>query len=146
MNCPKCGSPLVSARRAAFETLRCNQCEGQWIDRVTVAAILDSTGSPFAAAGFESALFSLEGHQSEHPCPSCEETSLFTASVERVEIDVCCGCGGVFFDAGEISAIKHSQRMNAIESGVAAGGEAAGAVLIELAVQGLAAIGTALLG
>lgn len=137
MLCPKCNESMVLETIKGFEVEQCPQCNGHWLDRVTVAAILDQTGSPFTTAAFDSSLLKLAAGDSGLTCPHCKEASLALADLEDVEVEICTTCSGIFFDAGEVRSIREagvacSRRIYGRQAVEAAGEAAPGLILEEL--------------
>lgn len=56
-------------------------------------------------------------------CPKCRE-SMEAVEADGVEIDRCTGCGGIWFDAGELDWLAQSEIAEAIDVGEPAEGEA----------------------
>ena len=95
MRCPRDGSDLRPFTLDGITTDSCSQCHGVWLDaselsRVTSDKELEALAHAGAAPG-GSAL----------TCPRCAAT-LHAAHVERVEVDPCPKCKGVWLDAGEL--------------------------------------------
>ncbi|MDY7095183.1 MAG: zf-TFIIB domain-containing protein [Acidobacteriota bacterium] len=106
MLCPKCNENMVLETIKGFEVEQCPQCKGHWLDRVTVSGILDQTGSPFAAAAFETSLSQLARRDTDLACPHCEEGHLACAELQGVGVEICATCLGIFFDLGEVGAVR----------------------------------------
>jgi len=49
-------------------------------------------------------------------CPKCQE-EMEPLRVDRAEIDRCTGCGGIWFDAGELDWLAQSEVAEAVDTG-----------------------------
>ncbi|MEP6924840.1 MAG: zf-TFIIB domain-containing protein [Pyrinomonadaceae bacterium] len=47
-------------------------------------------------------------HPEDYDCPKCDG-KLQTGNFEKVQVDICDKCGGMWFDAGEIQHIVHKE-------------------------------------
>lgn len=93
MNCPKCGAPLDPNSDIVPGTVVhvCSGCYGSFYRKAELAVPLD--------------LYAPK--PSKISCPDCGK-GMETGSVYegRIELDRCKACGGVWFDAGEVDALR----------------------------------------
>jgi Zn-finger nucleic acid-binding protein len=84
---------------------RCNQCQGHFFDQGEMFATLGKHADPSYWDRPETGGVSLPGGV---PCPRCTAETLLQDVAfggERVEIDRCGSCGGIFLDGGEATKI-----------------------------------------
>lgn len=117
MKCPRCGRELTQIRLGRAEVDACQGgCGGIWFD----AFELEKLDEPDESAGHLlddmrvdiSALdgIDLDGRVN---CPRCEGVTLMRQSYphdQRIMIDKCGVCGGVWLDFGELFEIRRSNR------------------------------------
>jgi Zn-finger nucleic acid-binding protein len=103
MQCPKCGSGLVTFGDGTVNAARCSGCGGMWLDasgttdreRLRAIAKVDSgderTGRQYDA-------------MRDIECPRCavKMLTLADATQPHIGFESCPECGGSFFDAGEL--------------------------------------------
>ncbi|MCO6042334.1 zf-TFIIB domain-containing protein [Aeoliella sp. ICT_H6.2] len=116
MKCPRDGAELTTVRIGDVEIDKCHHCDGLWFDQGELDRVrkLDRTeveerleqqyGSPEVAAG------EVKGYMR---CPRCSEGRLqeFTYTYgNRVRIDRCNECLGMWVDDKELDAILGEQK------------------------------------
>jgi len=89
----------------AFPIVRCAECRGSWLDLEEIKCRLPNPSSLWQA-------LSKEGTTTDFSCPACRNRPLSAAKYGDNEIDWCPTCKGVFFDAGEIAAIRITMQQN----------------------------------
>lgn len=108
--CPRCNThmqemPYVPEARLLID--RCPSCEGVWLDGGELPMLarvpdgVDSTKVRLARAIWE--MRQQAGLTTPLSCPKCEKGGSMYAmnTSEKVTVDFCGGCGGVWFEKGE---------------------------------------------
>jgi len=118
MNCPACGKALseMAVGTLAVDVCR-GGCGGIWFDQLELQKVDDQ-----AEAAGES-LMDIERGESlridaraRRRCPRCPDivmTRHFYGPKQRVEVDECAKCGGIWLDAGELAAIRSEYKTEA---------------------------------
>ena len=100
--CPKCGDALRRPKKTDVALHRCAGCAGAWLGAVSLeSAVGDLSRLDEAVAEL--------GEPTALRCPSCRHATLAKLVFRGCEIDVCKACRGVFFDAGELSAVRRAK-------------------------------------
>ena len=109
MECPACGTAMVSENFGVNVDVCENGCKGIWFDQGELR-MLDENDEGLGAA-LEAALRnprSNDGQRGQLICPVCA-IPMHTHRFERdqeVNVDECYSCGGFFLDSGELTAIR----------------------------------------
>ena len=119
MNCPRCKKTLetkiIKERQHEVEVDTCPDCQGIWFDKDELS-VLENVSEPVVmewrkipnAYDQLTALF----------CPSCAENGLMKKAEhprdEKVIMDYCVNCGGIWLDGGELEAIQKESWLSAI--------------------------------
>lgn len=105
MNCPHCQTPTLRSTATEQGTLvdACSRCHGLWLDR---GVIYDFCAQPqqleqTLEAGLRSP------RPSDRSCPRCD-CPLETGTLHGTSVERCGGCGGLWFDAGEVTQVLRS--------------------------------------
>ena len=88
---------------SGVEAHRCPGCEGTWLSH---NALVDADIEPEHRTLIDSLLQDASensGRPTQRKCPACPETQLEAIFSQRLEIDRCPSCNGLFFDKGELS-------------------------------------------
>jgi len=125
MNCPACQNMLQEITVSDVKVDVCKGgCGGIWFDNFE----LKKFDEPHESAGEE--LLDIErdpnimvDHKKRLKCPKCDDVVMmrhFFSVKKEVEVDECPGCGGFWFDAGELGKIRglydtEQERHNAVE-------------------------------
>jgi Zn-finger nucleic acid-binding protein len=108
MHCPKCEAAFETFLFEGLELDRCSGCQGIWFDADEQQRLMESeraasvdTGSPRTGRKYNA----VEGVR----CPVCDVPMNRVTDSEQthIEYETCSGCGGSFFDAGEIADLAH---------------------------------------
>jgi len=126
MNCPACGRVLAEITVSGLAVDVCRGgCGGIWFDQLELAKVDDQEET----AGAE--LLDIQRDPSakvdakaRRHCPKCREITMlrhFYGPKQKVEVDECGKCGGIWLDAGELAAIRseyknHDERHQAAHS------------------------------
>jgi Zn-finger nucleic acid-binding protein len=111
MKCPACKKTLTEATADSIVVDVCKHgCGGIWFDCHELRKVDNATES----AG--EALLEVEhdasisvDHEAKKNCPRCEDQPLirhFASTQQKVAVDECYTCGGVWLDAGELGRIR----------------------------------------
>ena len=103
MNCSECNLYMDLVTLNTFDVNWCYSCNGVWIGEKTLYEILSKTEPPKTYLLNE--LAKSEGNISERDCPNCKKTKMLYKLLDRVEIDYCNECKGIYFDKGELEQI-----------------------------------------
>ncbi len=101
MRCPACRAELVVVEREGVELDWCPLCRGLWLDAGELEALAATLGTPFPA---------LEGEKraGRRACPRCGKPmdALHLSGTTPLILDRCSDNHGLWFDAGELSALS----------------------------------------
>jgi Zn-finger nucleic acid-binding protein len=111
VDCPRCQKPLASAAERAgdvpVETLRCPECTGHWVSRQTLRALEEVVEVRLVE------WHRLPGVETQGRtlfCPRCPGhkpmDKVVSPRAQKVVMDVCPTCDGVWLDYGEWEAIS----------------------------------------
>lgn len=99
--CPKCKSYMFPGRKKGVQIDCCSNCHGVWLDQGELATIAQTAKDiPDAEP--------MSKTQTNFPCPRCGSNlseQPYPAN-ERLMIDSCTGCSGVYLDKGELEKIQ----------------------------------------
>ena len=105
LTCPRCNVAMEEFLQAGTFLDRCNQCSGIFFDQGEMFATLGTHADPSYWDRPETGGAALPGGVK---CPRCTAATLLQDVAfggERVEIDRCGSCGGIFLDGGEATKI-----------------------------------------
>ena|SRR5687767_10561480 len=119
MDCPRCIEPLspsrVEAANAVVDALECKKCTGHWLeggDLPRVEQVVDVELIEWRK------LPGIETQGRILFCPRCGQGAAMDKVVshrdQRVVMDVCHKCHGVWLDYGELEAIQHKGLFSAL--------------------------------
>jgi Zn-finger nucleic acid-binding protein len=112
MLCPHDQSVLQTPAEEATSASFCEICHGLWFSREQLAQLL-RTGQVSRNLPRQKVLTQ---RSSQRFCPSCANIELSSKLVDKVEIDVCPCCRGIWLDAGELDLIitryRRKQELN----------------------------------
>ncbi len=124
MQCPKCHGRLEDRTYGRRITVkRCEDCQGLWCKRETLATMKTEWMSEALDIG-EASTGRRFNEIRDVPCPECGET-LTRVPDERqrhIWLDACPSCDGVWFDAGEFTDWKHETLMDVLRDMLASRG------------------------
>lgn len=120
MNCPKCVGRLEERKVGQNDSItidRCFACGGLWFDknelfRVIKKNIVDTVESELESEKIsdEELLIELDLNKAEIICPRCQGNKkmvkMQSPRNNRVTIDYCESCQGIWLDAGEYNAMS----------------------------------------
>jgi Zn-finger nucleic acid-binding protein len=103
ISCPKCRGPLEAHKVTEQTTVdACPQCYGVWYDKGELAVPLKL--ETLAASGLG--------------CPRCgQQLQVGQSKGGELVLDQCPGCGGVWFDVGEIQTLRRLAGVEQVASG-----------------------------
>lgn len=133
-DCPVDGVALSEMQYLGIGARSCGRCHGCWLtDEGVRAAFARIPGGGERQDRFYERVVR-EGRATERACGRCAEAML-AIQHRGVEIDVCRGCGGIWFDGGELKRFLADGGRKSLSAGAMAG--AAG--VAALGAAGLAA-------
>lgn len=111
MNCPACKNALSKKTISDLDVDVCRGgCGGIWFDNFELTKVDEKHES------MGEALLDIErddkvsvDHDKRRNCPRCDDLVMmrYHFSIQRqIEVDECPGCAGVWFDAGELAAVR----------------------------------------
>jgi hypothetical protein len=116
MNCPRHGTPLEPRTYASLvDGLGCPGCKGLWLDFETLETMQETMAGDFAEELRqlpEAVLVEIELARNERMpvlmCPSCsgQMDRRDHRDCERVRVDVCPRCRGLWLGGGELAALE----------------------------------------
>ena len=118
MNCPACNTdtlaPVIDPA-TELEVDSCRQCEGIWFDAHELARFLESASLKKTFHWDErqrkgEASFTI--NTTARRCPRCAE-NMEERLFGGVTLDRCVGCGGLWFDGGELQVVVTRYRSGA---------------------------------
>lgn len=108
--CPACATKTAVARLGDVTGFSCPHCGGHCIRALQLAKFFERNAKPRRFAE----LVAVARTRSESPrnlsCPDCGAGRYRAVSNGLVEIDVCAGCGGAYFDRGEAALFLRQSR------------------------------------
>lgn len=117
MKCPKCNLALTLNDVEGHIGFTCAECEGVWLPSNYLRSL-----KHLYEFNEESFRLSLEKHRAEtsskRVCPSCTQT-LELSTTNKIELDWCNLCGGVWFDRQELTrlvTLKSDQTLHTLSS------------------------------
>jgi Zn-finger nucleic acid-binding protein len=111
LSCPRDAIPLTHLRVGGIDTDVCEHCGGLWLDRLELLRFepADSAFGDALVAHLSQFPPTLLDHSRRLSCPRHPSTVMmrraFSPTVP-VQIDECPQCGGLWFDADELAAIR----------------------------------------
>jgi Zn-finger nucleic acid-binding protein len=119
VNCPECTQPLNAVKVDQVELGACRTCGGLWFSQAqfrkvaaeeTVRAVADAShGKLGRCRGCHERLTASQScpkcQRKVPACPDCGRAPLALGNVRGVNVDVCPGCSGVWFDPGELQLV-----------------------------------------
>lgn len=118
--CPHSGTTLGIRDAEGHVGHCCDDCRGIWLPRRFIETI--GLERNFSAKRFAGLLAEQAGATTDLACPEgCGK--LRQARVKGIELDWCPGCGGVWFDRGEVARLlaQYPPRQAAKDDGLDAG-------------------------
>jgi Zn-finger nucleic acid-binding protein len=109
--CPRHDRPMRRFGVAGIEVDRCGICGGIWLDAGELEALVRSDRDTRAAARLLDRADGAEEESDHAPVCPRDGTPLApmrSAVAPHVECDACTACGGVYLDAGELSAMTET--------------------------------------
>jgi len=102
MNCPRCSSELIIVEAEGVELDWCSECGGVWFDEGEVEALLGRR-QPI------SELFTAPeaGQDPSCRCPRCSK-KLLKVGLKQTVLDQCPAGHGLWFDRGELAALREA--------------------------------------
>ena len=89
--CPSCDDALTATIHEGVSLNLCNDCGGTWATAADLEALM---GGPVGIAKSRGT--------TTHRCASCMTTMKKARLDDRVEVELCLACGGVFFSPGAL--------------------------------------------
>jgi Zn-finger nucleic acid-binding protein len=104
--CPDCKEPLVVFELEGVEIDHCLACGGTWLDpgELELLAELEGLQSSEIVKALDAAV---SGKKSRRRCPRCR-FKLRAVTLNRIELDRCPRCHGLWMDRGEIREVISS--------------------------------------
>ena len=103
MKCPKCDQEMQAATHAGVEVDRCPACEGIFLDRGELDALLVAR-----VEGIDSPEYTELSNRKDMElgtCPRCRVEMAPELGPHNMRIDRCPGCDAVFLDQGELAEL-----------------------------------------
>jgi|GEM_PF-2267123 len=98
MECPSCSNGVLLAPSEGDKGLCCTQCDGLWLEKDTLNSLCN--GNELDPDILRAKLKTERRVDNGRACPSCAKT-LAVSAVNKIELDWCETCEGVWFDRGE---------------------------------------------
>ena len=124
---------MAQNRRKGILLYSCLFCEGAWLPETSVTALYEQASSGKKWAQVSALATESDESSSSVNCPCCVDTSLEIIEVHGIELDVCVSCAGVFFDMGELKALKKQLKAKNKEYGF--GEHLAGEILVSAIIS-----------
>ena len=103
MNYPDCNLYMDLVTLNGFDVNWCYSCNRIWLNSKILDEILSKTDH--LNSKFLDELIKLKGAINKRYCPNCKEERLYEYNIDRVLIDQCINCYGVFFEKGELNKL-----------------------------------------
>ena len=111
MKCPACHKVLAVHFLDDVELDVCQEgCGGIWFDAFELSSVSERIRADVPSAAVEPNLPVVPDRK--RACPRCLEVKLqrhFYSNRRQVEVDSCPGCGGIWLDVGELSAVREQR-------------------------------------
>ena len=105
MQCQRCRGQLVTKSADRDGPYECTGCRGAWVPGALATAQAAELGKAATAVHAEP-FAAVDAHEvSDRVCVSCADQALRIVWIRNLEIDVCPGCHGVYFDEGELAQV-----------------------------------------
>ena len=113
MICPACDGALHARSAGAVEVDAClTGCGGVWFDAFElkrVAELSEANLEALMALAPSASQPTPRARHDRRPCPRCMGVFLqrhFFSRGQKVQVDTCPQCGGIWLDAGELGAVR----------------------------------------
>lgn len=105
IECPKCVKPLTPRTLETVPVDQCAKCHGIWFDEKELQAVL--TRSHDLRGGLRTGQTNPGLNQKPGVCPRDRKAMLraFSAAAEKVVLDMCPECHGLWLDGGELDKL-----------------------------------------
>ena len=100
--CPADGRSLVWRNPGSLVFGLCGHCHGMWIRKDQISG---HVGGALAEASKAGGMLRATA-KAVGKCPDCRSQSLLARNVRGIELDICPGCHGVWFDQGELRKVQ----------------------------------------
>jgi Zn-finger nucleic acid-binding protein len=103
--CPRCQTPSLTRVGGELDEMRCTTCDGRFISAHGTERLIEGE------LGLDRDLLrDLEGFFSGErlTCPSCR-SKMSPMRIKGEHVDLCTGCGGFWFDAGELASVSQGR-------------------------------------
>jgi len=104
MQCPNCVEKLAHTNTNGLDSYQCFYCEGAWVCGLSIDSLLEQENAEPSKKQIQAMLDTAGTLSTKRKCPDCVSHYLSVCKVQRVELDICSACIGVFFDKNEIEA------------------------------------------
>jgi uncharacterized protein len=107
MHCPKCTAEMELVGIGDIEIDRCTRCRGIWFDRQEHRELKEARGVHKADIGHR-AIGEHYNDVRDILCPRCHiamDKAEQRRGRARISYEICPGCHGSFFDAGEVRTL-----------------------------------------
>ena len=105
MDCPRCKEKMEVTNSSGVETATCLYCNGTWVNHESLNTLLEKETSSAIKTEVQNAFKSHDNKLSDRKCSNCENEKLYKITINKIALDACIVCGGVFFDEGKIKGI-----------------------------------------
>ena len=112
MQCPNCDEKMGAVSSSNVTAHKCFFCEGTWLSDEAFRAIKMAPGYREAMECILENSSEIGEKPSTRKCPECPVTNLRVTYNEKLELDRCPSCAGVFFDKGELRGENAPSREN----------------------------------
>ena len=106
VDCPECAVPMDAVSKQGIDLHTCHQCNGAWLPRSAIIALYRAAARHDEIPDVASLHLEDGGTGRALGCPACRDQALFIVRIKGVELDVCRQCSGIFFDQGEMAALR----------------------------------------
>ena len=109
MHCIRCDTDMKKTAKAGIVIDACPNCRGLWLDggelEMLEKGYKKENAELMQEAAREIRSERTKGITIKGMCPNCQDASLRVIRRERVEVDFCPACKGIFFDEGELPLV-----------------------------------------
>lgn len=109
MNCPSCHSALKPLNAPAAELDFCPACKGVWFDRDELKKFDNPEEQLPHEIDAPAATPENDYSEGARKCPKCTDAVMCRRSFDvhdKVEVDQCLSCSGIWLDGGEVAAVR----------------------------------------
>ena len=104
IDCPRCFAQCIRQTRAGVEIDICPKCYGIWLDKKELVKLIHNPSMHDKLTRY-----AVVESKSKLVCPRCGGL-MNLENADKVQVDVCIECKGIWLDAGEMEGLKAKEK------------------------------------